>query len=436
MAGDRRVRTLAFAAAVPQRFAVGGAGSREQLRPGATAAAPPGGLAGWYSLLAAHGSKTLAEVLAPAITLARDGFPLTGCTTAAINRAAATLRDRPGFAAWSAAFTGGRGEVQEGDVLRQPDLAATLEAIAAGGIRHLYGGPLGLQLVAHVQSLGGCLAQADLDSVSPGWERPVSVAYRDLVVHTLRPPAQAFEFLLALRILDGVEPGSPERGGVRQLDTVWRALRLAAMACRADPPGGDFERLLADESVARLRGRVADGRPVEGAVERRPEAEQDATSLAVGDRAGNLVCITQSLGGPFGCGVVVPGTGLCLNNALNGAGHDKLQPGRMVTGPMAPAVATRGLVPVLALGAAGGDATSRLQAQALVQYVDFGLSLQDALAAPRVLLCDGRRVLAESRLPPACWRGCASAGTRSSPGTPGWRGPAASRRSRPGRRRG
>jgi gamma-glutamyltranspeptidase/glutathione hydrolase len=396
--GDRRVRTLAFRAAVPAGFPPGAPG----LPGGAMAATAPGNLAGWYSLISAHGSRTLAEALAPAIALAREGVPLTAFNTAGINQAAASLRDQPGFEAWNAAFTEARGARREGEVLRQPELAATLEAIAAGGTRVLYGGRLGEQLVAHVRALGGCLTMGDLESVSPVWERPVSAAYRDLTVHTLHPPAQGFELLLALRILDGVELGGLERDGVAHLDTVWRALRLAAMERMAEgnPSPDALDRLLADERVARLRQRLADGRAVEGAVERRGAAEQHATSLAVGDRAGNLVCITQSLGGAFGGGVVVPGTGLCLNNALcrGGPGAEALLPGRMPTSPMAPVVAMRGRVPVLAFATPGGEGIGQIQAQALVQYVDFGLPLQDAVAAPRARLRDGRGVVAESRI--------------------------------------
>ena len=404
VAGDQRIRTLDFRTAVPQGTPAGRGSRHEDASAGAMAATAPGSLAGWYNMVSAHGTRTLAELLAPAIALARDGVPLTAFNTAVINQSAVALRDRPFFEAWNATYTDGQGCVRPGQVLRQPDLAGSLEAIASDGTRHLYGGPLGQKLVAHARSLGGCLAMGDLEAVSPGWGKPVSAAYRDLTVHTPRPPGEGFELLLTLRILDGFDLGKMERDGVGHLDTVWRAARLAAMerVAHGNPSPDDLERLLADELVARLRGRVADGRPIEGKVERRPAPEQHATSLAVADRAGNLVCITQSLGGPFGCGVVVPGTGLCLNNALcwgehDGDGGDVLVPGRMLTSSMAPSVATRGRVPVLAFGTPGGHGICQTAAQALVQVVDFGLSPQAALAAPRALLGDGRRVTAESR---------------------------------------
>ncbi len=124
-----------------------------------------------------------------------------------------------------------------------------------------------------------------------------------------------------------------------------------------------LEHLLSDDHVTRLRNRVADRRPIEGPVEQwqaPAAAEQHTTSLSVADREGNLVCITQSLGSLFGCGVVVPGTGLCLNNALYWGEHDPRatngrKPGRKLTSPMAPCVAPRGrlgqvVTSVLAVG--------------------------------------------------------------------------------------
>ena len=289
-AGDQRIRTLSFRTAVPQGYPTGRFSRREDLYRGAMAAAPPGNLAGWYDLLSAHGTKTLAEVLAPAIALARDGFPLTGFNAAHINAAAEVLAGQPSFADWNATYAAGRGSVRPGQVLRQPDLAATLEAIALGGIKHLYGGPLGQKLVAQVGALGGCLGMEDLQAVSPDWGKPVSAAYRGLVVHVPRPPSQAFQFLLTLRILDGFELGKMERDGVEHLNIVWRAARLAAMEriAHGDPSGEELDAFLAEELVARLRARVTDGRPIEGQAEQwsAPAAEQHTTSLSVADRAG------------------------------------------------------------------------------------------------------------------------------------------------------
>jgi gamma-glutamyltranspeptidase/glutathione hydrolase len=405
VAGDRRVRTLSFRTPVPAEFPSDRVHGREDLV-GLAALAPPGNLAGWYDLLSAHGTLTLADALAPAIGLARDGFPLVESGVAALNHAARDFRDLPFYPEWTRTYADGRGQVRFGQVLRQPELAATLEAIAAEGPRHLYGGRLGQAMVAHVRALGGFLSMADLEAVASSWGRSVSVPYRDLTVHAPAPPSQAFQYLLTLRILDGFDLAAMERDGVEHLDTVWRATRLAAMERIAhdEPSEEELEQLLGEETVERLRTRVADGLPIEGAVER--WEGQHTTSLSAADRAGNVVCMTESLGGLFGCGVVVPGTGVCLNNALYWGEHhprgvDALVPGRTLTTPFAPSVALRGGRPVLALGTPGSYAISQVQAQAMVQHVDFGLPIQAAIEAPRALVGAGRRVPAESRFAPA-----------------------------------
>ena len=135
-----------------------------------------------------------------------------------------------------------------------------------------------------------------------------------------------------------------------------------------------------------------------------PTAQQHTTSFSVADRDGNVVCITQSLGAKFGCGVVVPGHGVCLNNFLYWGevdlrGPNALRPGGALALPMAPSIATRNGEPVLALGTPGSYGICQTQPQALVQHIDFGLGIQDAIDAPRARLWDGRRVEVESRIP-------------------------------------
>jgi len=134
----------------------------------------------------------------------------------------------------------------------------------------------------------------------------------------------------------------------------------------------------------------------------RDAQEHHTTSFSVADRHGNLVCITQSLGSPFGASVVVPGTGLCLNNFLfwtdlSPHSPNRSRPGAALPICMAPSISLRRGAPVLALGTPGSYGILQTQVQALVQYVDFGLRLQDAIEAPRARLWDGRVVEAEAR---------------------------------------
>ncbi len=349
IAGEQRIRTLDFITKVPASFPSERFREREELARGPLAAGAPGNLAGWCELVRAYGRKTLTEIFAPAIELARDGFPLIEFNVAAISECAEELKaQRAFYGDWAHAYHAGKGRIETGFVLRQPDLARTYEAIVEIGPGYLHGGALGRALVAHVDSLGGCLSLGDLEAVAPVWLDPVAARYRDMLVHTLPPPCEGFQYLLTLRILDGFDLGRFERNGIDHLDIVYRAMSVA-------------------------------------------------------DRDGNVVCITQSLGAKFGCGVVIPGHGVCLNNFLywgevNPNGTNYLRPGGSLALPMAPSIATRDSRPVLALGTPGSYGICQTQSQVMVQHVDFALGLQAAIEAPRARLLDGRRIVVESRI--------------------------------------
>ncbi len=411
VAAEGRVRTLDFITKVPREFPAGRFSDREEMYRGPMASGTPGNLAGWCELVRAHGTKSLAEVFAPAIALARDGFPLIEFNTTGINQSAAALRDLPFFADWNSTYTNGTGAVSQGGLLRQPDLAGTYEALAADGPGHLHGGALGRRIVAHMRALGGCLTEADFAEVRPVWADPLTASYRGLDLHTLAPPCEAFQYLLTLRILDGFDLAALEPQGVEHLDLVWRTIRLAAgeRIAHNQPDAETLARLMSDAHVASLRARLRDGVPVDGPTEqwiapKPPNLDKEhTTSLSVADRAGNVVCITQSLGALFGCGVVVPGTGVCMNNFLywgevDVRGTNPLLPGGALALPTAPSIGTRDGRAVLAIGTPGSYGICQTQPQALVQMLDFGLAPQAAIEAPRARLWDGRLVQAESRI--------------------------------------
>ncbi len=420
VAAEGRVRTLNFVNPIPRRFPVERFTQREALARGALSVGTPGNLAGWCEMARAYGRKALPEIFAPAIALARDGYPLIEFNVEEIRGTAPELRRHTAlFDTWARTYTDGSGRVEPGFVLRQPDLAGTLEALAAEGSGLLYGGALGRAVVAHLQAAGGCLAIEDLEAVRPAWGEPLAVTYRGLRLHTLAPPCEGFQYLLTLRLLDDVDLARLERDGVEHLDLVWRAIRLAAGARIAHnhPSPETLAWLLGDAHVGQLRARLHDGQPVEGPTEQwtpgataaaspapAAMAEQHTTSFSIADRDGNVVCVTQSLGSPFGSGVVVPGTGLCLNNFLywadvNPHSPNRSKPGGVLPVCMAPTIGVRADgKPALALGTPGSYGILQTQVQALVQHLDFGLPLQDAIEAPRARLMDGRAVHPESRI--------------------------------------
>jgi len=411
VAAERRVRTLDFITRVPSRFKAESLRRKDVAR-GPLASGPPGNLAGWCELATRHGRKPLADIFAPAIELARDGVPISENNEDSFEQTATELKGYPGFyGEWSRTYAAGSDRVAVGQVLRQPDLARTYETIVAEGPGHLYGGALGRAIVAHLDSLGGVLTMDDLLAVKPEWLDPVAIDYRGLRVHTLPPPCEGFQFLLGLKILEGTDLGVLERDGARHLNLVLRAIRLAAgERIRHNNPGPQrLAELLSEANVGRLRARLADETPVTGPTEQwaGPEVEgvdrDHTTSFSVADADGNVVCVTMSLGAKFGSGVVIPGHGVCMNNflywgELDPKGTNFMRPGGPLALPMAPSITTRDGRPVLALGTPGSYGICQTQTQAFVQHVDFGLPIQEAIAAPRARLLDGREVQLESRI--------------------------------------
>ncbi|MEJ0078455.1 MAG: gamma-glutamyltransferase [Alphaproteobacteria bacterium] len=415
IAAEKRIRVLDFVPRVPASFPAERFRKREDLARGPLSAGVPGNLAGWAELVRAHGKKPLGDALAPATALARDGFPLVEFNVEETNEHAPAIQ---GEAALSGEFTRnylrGGNKAEAGRVLAQPELAGTFERLAAAGPQLLYGGELGAAIVTHLTSLGGYMAMKDLEQVAPKWKDPISVMYRGRVVHVPPPACEGFQFLLTLRILEGFDLAALERNGAEHLDIVYRTVRLAAgvRINNNNPDPQTLARLLDEEHVETLRARVRDGRPIAGPTEQwmePPAGGEDpghTTSFSIGDHEGNLICVTQSLGSPFGSGVVVPGTGVCLNNFLywtevNPKSPNRTAPGAELPICMAPTLATRDGMPVLALGTPGSYGILQTQAQAYVQYVDFALPLQDAIEAPRARLWDGTWVQVEGRVAPA-----------------------------------
>jgi gamma-glutamyltranspeptidase/glutathione hydrolase len=434
VAAEKRVRVLDFTPPVPSKFPVERFTRREEMQRGAMAVGTPGNLGGWTELQRTYGKLKLKDAFAPAIALARDGFPIIEFGVFEISSTAPEIAAHPSLhPIWSETYTGGKGTVEQGFLLRQPDLARTLEALASEGADHFYRGALGRAVIAHLDKLGGCLTMADLESMKAVWREPQTASYRGLTVNVPPPPCEGFQFLLTLRILEGFDLGRMERNGIDHVDTVCRAIRLAAGVRIANNAAANpnVAELLSDAHVETLRRRVKDGKPIEGPTEQwiapppgGAAAESHTTSLSVVDRDGNAICITQSLGSPFGSAVVVPGTGLCLNNFLywadvNPESPNRTKPGANLPMCVTPSISTKAGKPVLVLGTPGSYGILQTQPQAMVQYIDFGLPLQDAIEAPRTRLWDGRQIEPEARLSEATIAALRQRGHEVTPG-PDW----------------
>ena len=149
-------------------------------------------------MLKTYGSKTLKEALAPAVALARDGFAVAEFGVYEINETTPEIAAHPAlWPEYERVYLAGRKQIALSDVLVQPDLANTLEALGEHGAALLYGGKLGETIIAHLQATGGTLTMDDLRAMRPQWREPMAVSYRGLAVHSLTPPCEAFQLLVA-----------------------------------------------------------------------------------------------------------------------------------------------------------------------------------------------------------------------------------------------
>lgn len=411
VAAEDRVRVLDFVPPIPRSFPAERFTTREQLLAGAAAAASPGNLAGWCALHRAYGRMPLRQVMAPAIALAEQGFAFSRFGLEEMRAFAPAHAAAAGTGAdFTAAFPF-HATLQEGETARLPMLAATLRQLAEEGPEALYRGELGARLAAYVAEQGGTLDRDDLAAVEPAWREPLAIAYRGLRIHVPPPPCEGFQFLLALRLLEGFDLAGLAPLSAEHLDLVLRAIRLSAgiRIAHNNPDPARLAEILSEDSVARLRERLRAGAGIEGPTEQwtgelPPGADPGhTTSFSVADAEGNLVCITQSLGSVFGGGVAIPGTGILLNNFLYWAdvqpgSPNRARPGAPLAMCMSPSLSTRDGAPCLALGTPGSYGILQTQVQAMVSHLDFGLGLQAAIDAPRARLWDGRLVEIENRV--------------------------------------
>src|ERR1044072_4325829 len=183
VAKEQRVRTLDFVPRVPASLPVERVSRREDLQRGPLSVAAPGNFFGWPELVREYGNKPLRDALQPAIALARDGFALAEFGVVEINEQLPLLKAyRAFYGDWAKTYADR--PVSLGQIIRQPELAHTLEALGNEGPGLLYGGALGQKIVAHLQALGGSLTLDDLAAVKPEWKEPLAAPYRGLCCTT------------------------------------------------------------------------------------------------------------------------------------------------------------------------------------------------------------------------------------------------------------
>jgi gamma-glutamyltranspeptidase/glutathione hydrolase len=353
---------------------------------GALSVAVPGVLGGLLKMLETWGTLDRAAVMAPAIRRAREGVTLTPGQAQTWLRMKAEAEGRPAPS---------RAEGRQ--VVPMPELAETLEAIADEGMSVFYRGRIGRAVAGHLQKLGGVLSHQDMAAYRPLVVPPVTVEVRGHALFTPPPGAGGLTSLQAAALFDrldrrgraGPAGSAAAFGASLEIDkVVWaeRLTRLGDPSSMSGPPG----QLLADAHLDELLGRVLEGlsHPRPGRIVA-PDPLRGTVHLAAADGAGNVVAWTQTHGGLFGSGVVVPGTGIVLGHGMcrfdpRRGWVNSIGPGKRPLHNMAPILALREGRPVLAVGASGGRTIVNNVAAIVIARLVQGLDPAEALAAPRL----------------------------------------------------
>jgi gamma-glutamyltranspeptidase/glutathione hydrolase len=359
---------------------------------GPRAVAVPGALAGWRQMLERFGTLKLADVIAPAIRLAADGFKVTPYLTDAITDCASDLVRDPGLAAL---LLPDGAPIRAGERLVQGDYAQTLRLVAREGAAALYQGALGRALTDFMAASGGLIGPGDLAGYRVVERAPIRSVYRGYEILGPSPPASAgVHVAQMLNILEGYDLRAMGYGSVDAVHLLAEAMKIAfadRAVATADP---DFvavpvERLIAKAYAEERRAGIDLTRARRFAPGVTGGESADTTHVTVADAAGNIVAATQTVNGLFGARIQVPGTGMIANNYMyNFDPHPgralSIAPGKRVFTSMAPMMALRDGRFAFALGLPGALRIFPSALQAIVNIIDHGMSLQEAVEAPRI----------------------------------------------------
>ena len=379
---------------------------------GARVATVPGAAAAWGDLLHDGGRIGLDRVLAPAISYAQEGFPVSD------NLAEAFVDSGPRLDAEAASVFGPRGRLPKaGEILQQPDLAATLERIARDGVGAFYSGDLAARIADGIASVGGAISADDLAAHRTDRPAATCVSYRGLSVYGQPPVSQGHILLEELAIADGLDLGAAQWGSadlVHQLVEIKKMAFADRDAYAGDPRAVPFDvQRLFDERFAKARRHAIPGR----ATDRTDPGvlATDTTYLCVVDRDGNAVSLIESVFKEFGSAFVVPGTGVLLNNRLTGfsldpASPNVIAPGKRPIHTLNAVIVLDGSAPRFVYGTPGAQAQVQTNFQLAVGLIDHGFDVQRAIEEPRWYHDSGRALKMESRFAEAARKGLAAKG--------------------------
>ncbi|MCR4346886.1 MAG: gamma-glutamyltransferase [Sulfuricaulis sp.] len=349
----------------------------------------PGAVDAWYTALERFGTRSLEELLQPAIVFAEDGYAVTPVVAKACQNNTAVLAPH---AESRRDFMVDGHTPAAGTVHRQPRLAKSLRRIAQGGRDAFYRGPIAEEIVHFSLKHDGLFEMEDFYEYHSEWVEPISTDYRGVRVYEIPPNGQGITALMTLNILEKVKLSGMKHLSVDHLHMVIEAFKLAVAERDefvADPAFNKLpvEEMLSKEFAAKQFARIDPQRAARYPIAPAARAHRDTVYLSVVDRDRNAVSFINSLYYPYGSGVVAGDTGIMLQNRGAGfvlePGHfNCIAPRKRPMHTIIPAMAYRG-DDILSFGVMGGEYQPMGHVTVLTNWLDFGMDLQEAIDAPR-----------------------------------------------------
>ena len=379
----------------------------DENRLGHKAVGVAGSLSGWSEALRRWGTLPLATVIAPAIRYAAEGYPASPYLIKAITENVDGLGR---FLASAAVFLPDGAPPRPGDLIVRRDYAETLRAVAASGPDALYRGPIGEAVVADMAANGGLITMDDLANYRVIEREPVRATYRGATITGMGPvSAGGTHIAQMLNILSGYDLAASGFGTARTIHLMAEALGIAFAdwaRYMADPAFVDVpvRWLTSMEYADERRAEIDTQRASRHGAGQRPVMESvNTTHVTVADAGGMFVTTTQTLNRLFGSKVTTPGTGMLLNDMISNMNPfpgetNSIAGGKRILSSMSPTIVERDGVPLMALGTPGGRQIFPAVMQGILNVLDHGMTLQEAVEAPRIW-ADGNMLLLEDRFP-------------------------------------
>jgi gamma-glutamyltranspeptidase/glutathione hydrolase len=392
-------------AAVDYRETAPGKTPRGKGKPPATGGksiAVPGTVAGLSAALSSHGTMTLKEVLEPAIRLAEGGFVLSRIFIRFLSAYSGKISQFPALNAFYL-----KPGYREGDRFYQKDLARTYRSIAEKGSDFFYRGELSEAIIAAVKRSGGRLSRQDLAGYRAIAREPVKGRYRNHDIYSMPPPSSGGVHVIGLlNIMSGFDVAALGGHSAAFIQLTAEAMRRVFRDRERYMGDPDFvrvpvENLISPAHAEQLTKGIKKGRINPNFKMPALSESEHTTHISVVDNHGNMVALTQTLNSFFGSGILVPATGILLNNEMAdfaAEGPNAPEPGKKPVSNLSPTIVLRDGKPFLSLGMAGATRIIAGLPQIIMNAVDFGMNIQEAVNAPR-FYCRSETISMEARIP-------------------------------------